>query len=756
MDMALGDVIARLSVHLGLETAALEKGSSRAKKEVTGLEKHVLRAGTAIKGAFVAMLGAFAIGELVRVTKAGLDYASSLGEVSQQLGVTTKALQEYRYAATQTGIEQGEMDQALSQLTRRLGDAAMGAKAPTDALKLLGITVRDANGNVRDAGETIPLIAEGLKKIHSPAERAAILVDLFGKAGQKLAPLLANGAAGVNQLRDAAHRLGLVLSEKAIQDADETADKIAELKQVLSAKISNAVAQNAAAIGVLVDQLIRLTDAASDALIAWRKWRDAAGGPNAAEENIRIQRQNRGGTPYTGSIFSVGRSGNKKPKPKGGRGGGRAFGDSRLTEAAMAPTKPSAPATAEGVANASSGKKAGGSRSSGPKGPDPLDQKFREEQEMRSLLLEEIRAREQLTTSAEERAELQRDALSLEREGRVSDIDEALRKKEITKAEAAARMEIVEKLYGQQAVYDEDTGLLIEAKQSLYGTAIWREEQEEIEKQAADTAQVQFDAQRDALRNAYDMADTQSERKALALQILDLEQQYRRNQLQMVVDSKIASKAEKDKAQAILNSLDALNAGERAAVSRSSETQAEAYLRNLRQSPEQINEAVDQIKINGLEQLNDELVNAIVNFQSLGDTAHTILQSILSDLLRLAIQRAIIAPLAGMLGLGGAGPAAAGSSLGGGLAGIPGFANGTNYTPRGLALVGERGPELIDLDPGRRIIANDELGDLMGGGQQVFKPTFVFPGITNAGQAREAGSQAARRFRQEMNGPTGV
>ena len=47
--MALGDVIARLSVHLGLETAAFEKGTGRAKKEVTGLERHVSRAGAAIK-----------------------------------------------------------------------------------------------------------------------------------------------------------------------------------------------------------------------------------------------------------------------------------------------------------------------------------------------------------------------------------------------------------------------------------------------------------------------------------------------------------------------------------------------------------------------------------------------------------------------------------------------------------------------------------------------------------------------------------
>src|SRR3546814_1906505 len=56
-----------------------------------------------------------------------------------QLGVSTRALQEYRYAASQAGIEQAEMDKALEQLTRRLGDAAQGVKEPLAALERLGV-----------------------------------------------------------------------------------------------------------------------------------------------------------------------------------------------------------------------------------------------------------------------------------------------------------------------------------------------------------------------------------------------------------------------------------------------------------------------------------------------------------------------------------------------------------------------------------------------------------------------------------------
>ena len=59
----------------------------------------------------------------------------------------------------------------------------------------------------------------------------------------KLAPLLEGGAAGVNNLRNAAQELGVVLSDEQIQKADETADKLSAMKQVLEARIAGAVSE---------------------------------------------------------------------------------------------------------------------------------------------------------------------------------------------------------------------------------------------------------------------------------------------------------------------------------------------------------------------------------------------------------------------------------------------------------------------------------------------------------------------------------
>jgi len=276
----MDSMIAKLRVALQLETASFEKGTKRSAAELDAFaskaEKagfRIGRMGKAVITAGAALAGAALVSQLKDMVSAGLEYASSLGETAQQLGVTTKTLQEYRYAASQAGVETSQMDEALGKLTRSIGEAAEGGKKQSEAFAKLGVNVRDAKGNIREAGDLMPQIAEGLKRVGSDAERSTLLVDLFGKSGQKLAPLFADGAKGVNDLRAQAEKLGLVMSDDLIAKADEAADKMSALNQVLQAKIAGTVAQNADSILTLVDALTKLIDKAAGAIDAWKRWR---------------------------------------------------------------------------------------------------------------------------------------------------------------------------------------------------------------------------------------------------------------------------------------------------------------------------------------------------------------------------------------------------------------------------------------------------------------------------------------------------
>ncbi len=318
----------------------------------------------------------------------------------------------------------------------------------------------------------------------------------------------------------------------------------------------------------------------------------------------------------------------------------------------------------------------GSKGSKGPSGPSAAEIQKRFNDELTGYASQALSAMASLAANADDRAEYELRGVEL------------------------ARLRTLERIKS-----DQDYSALQKARLSQQVEVLADFEREQIERNrlidaehnAADLAQVEYDRQREMLGFQANLADTQAERKRVAMEVLALEQEYRRNQLEMVVASKTASDAEKRRAQAILYSLGAIEAGENASASRANETDVERYLRTLSKSPAQINEAIDAIKINGLEALSDALVDAIVNFKSLADVAKSMVKQVLAEFLKLQIQQAIIKPLSKALGLT-----------------IPAHANGTNFAPGGISLVGERGPELVNLRRGSQVIPNNALRGMAG------------------------------------------
>lgn len=241
---------------------------------------------SAAASAFVASI---VVDKLLSAAGAGLEYASALGETAQQLGVTTDALQEYRYVAEQVGLEQSDMEQGLVQLNRRIGEAATGNKAQAESFQKLGISVRDASGEIRRVEEVIPLIAEGLQSIESPAERTAILMDLMGRAAAKWAPAFEDGAEGVRKLTREAHEFGTVLTPEQIRNADAAADSWARVKRILSTSIAKAVAENAGAIEDLANSIAGLITKLANLIGTWSRYRNMSNEIEATQSKIRAR-----------------------------------------------------------------------------------------------------------------------------------------------------------------------------------------------------------------------------------------------------------------------------------------------------------------------------------------------------------------------------------------------------------------------------------------------------------------------------------
>lgn len=170
-----------------------------------------------------------AVREVTHFAHQMMELASSTEHAATRLGITTKEVQALRYAAKSFDIEAGALDIGMKGLQVSSTAAAHGSKEAAAAYKILGVSVRDANGNAKGTTELFTEIAGGIAGIEDPAQRTAAAVKIFGRAGNELIPLLASGSEGVARLTAEAEALGGGLSEHGVHAAAELEQQVKRL-----------------------------------------------------------------------------------------------------------------------------------------------------------------------------------------------------------------------------------------------------------------------------------------------------------------------------------------------------------------------------------------------------------------------------------------------------------------------------------------------------------------------------------------------
>lgn len=316
---------------------------------------------------------------------------------------------------------------------------------------------------------------------------------------------------------------------------------------------------------------------------------------------------------------------------------------------------------------------------------------------------DEIRARIDLATSAQERADLEKQALDMERA-------ELIRGLEARKLMTAALLEKINTIYGTPGTVGPD-GLTVDGKPGLIAQKINREfEQRE--------AQIRNDmlAREGEVLDAWTELETNTqERNKMEQVALALQHDIQKN----LLDQEIATGriADADKA---ISQLKSTQEASRQRLLRSQRSPGQRYVDDIRESADNINDAIENIEIQGLEALNDGLVEAIMGAKSLGDVFKSVANQIIADLLRIAIQKSITAPLAEALFGGGGGGGGGGGFLGGLFGSIfgGGKASGGPVSRGTPYMVGESGRELFVPDRSGMIIPAGQVNAMAAGGAQ--------------------------------------
>jgi lambda family phage tail tape measure protein len=198
--------------------------------------------------------------------------ADAIGKTADTIGIGVEALQELRFAAKSSGVEQQTLDMALQRFTQRTAEAAQSTGEAKDALAQMGIALRDQDGHLRQSEDLLADVADAFARIEDPAERVRLAFKLFDSEGVALVNLLSDGSSALDQMRERARDLGIVLDEHLVRDAERARTELDTLAKVVSANLTRAALE---AAPVIADLSSWLAEVAGKAGIAWERLFDA-------------------------------------------------------------------------------------------------------------------------------------------------------------------------------------------------------------------------------------------------------------------------------------------------------------------------------------------------------------------------------------------------------------------------------------------------------------------------------------------------
>lgn len=229
--MAFSQIIARLGVQLGLDTASFETGSRKAQREVTTLQGKMKLAGAAMAGALAGLGAGIVLGGLQSAITGAFELASSLSEAAARVGLTVEALQELRLAAQDSGVSNEQLETSMAKLNVQLGDLQAGGKTAVAAFDAIGLSAKDLKGLSPE--KALGVIADKLIAIEDPTLFAAAAQNLLGKSYATLIPLIQGGSKALEENARRSREQGQISTEEA-KKLDELADNWENLKTRVS------------------------------------------------------------------------------------------------------------------------------------------------------------------------------------------------------------------------------------------------------------------------------------------------------------------------------------------------------------------------------------------------------------------------------------------------------------------------------------------------------------------------------------------
>lgn len=239
MARSLGSLVVTLGLNAAEYTTGLTVAEARARKFARSVDDGIRTAARAATAA-IAGLAAGATAAFAAVDNLAKQ-AGNFQDLAEMTGANAESLASFAVAAGVAGTDMSTLADASVKLTKSLTDVTDESSDAGAALAALGIPIGEFKA--LDPATQIETVAKALAGFEDGASKTAVAVALFGKSGAQLLPFLKELAAqGGRQV---------ILTQRQIELADQYADAQAKARTELNLYAQAAATQALPAVSAL-------------------------------------------------------------------------------------------------------------------------------------------------------------------------------------------------------------------------------------------------------------------------------------------------------------------------------------------------------------------------------------------------------------------------------------------------------------------------------------------------------------------------
>ena len=222
------------------------KAQDQSKKGFNSVNKNINSTQQSMKKLAGAFAGVFAVRQLVVFGNQALQVADDIGKLADSVNVSTTFLQQYQFAAEQSGISTEGFTKALRFFAKGVGEATMGTGLAKRAFEEMGISLEDVDGKTKNTEDLFKEFFHSLESIQDPLKRTGLLAQVFGsRVGIQMANLVKSGAMAMDDLAQSATG---IFDEETIRNAEAFNDTMNRLKRQVLVPLQAAFVNTSKAI----------------------------------------------------------------------------------------------------------------------------------------------------------------------------------------------------------------------------------------------------------------------------------------------------------------------------------------------------------------------------------------------------------------------------------------------------------------------------------------------------------------------------